>query len=381
MFTKKYNKFHLEVKKALRPLRKKKKKITEREFDGFVRKLLSNKSLDVQNKIYCRDGAAYVHKVDAHTFQILTFQVNSFGAGIFSKGIKKLCTPVMITVSAHGTHRHLQHSIKDTCLSIEDFYLGKDYSGSKGPLCDRKKFLPWAKELFLSRKSAYSFNHQIVYHIMTSNYLCHHIAEVMGYAFGALNIYWTTGKDTFTMSSGSWFNENKHKLYLNIIDDFAGDRMSGHFQIPHYAKLSENVDKFKEEFDILLCSIDYKKDMETFYLPIGYQVMHRKRFNKSVNVITSQHILEHLLNEYYKRKNAFIVANTFQTLEYLSRAMIAKTEGRDDEFAKFMRTATFCMGYYPERDFEDFYKHKEARFPVFVSEYSHSMFFRAPVLK
>lgn len=380
MLTKKYNAFQREVKKHIRPFRNK-KKIKNAEFDSFIKKIQSNKKLDVTGKIYCRDGAAYVHKIDSRTFQILVFQINSFGAGIFSKGIKKLCTPIMLTVTAHGTHRHLQHSLKDTCISIDEFYLGKDYSGSKGPLCDRKKFMPYAKMLFLSNKAAYSFNHHIVYNIMNSNYLCHHMAEVMGYAFGALDVYWALKKNIFFMASGTWFNQNKHKLYMNIIDNFSGERMSGHFQIPHYAKLSEDVEKFKEEFDVLLCSIDYKKVMETFYLPIGYQVMHRKRFNKSINVITSQHILEHLLSEYYKRKNIFVVTNTFQTLEYLSRAMIAKTEGRDEEFSNYMKTVTSCLGYCPERNFEKFYKQKENKFPAFVSEYSHSMFFRAPILK
>ncbi|MDP8299823.1 MAG: hypothetical protein P9L88_07995 [Candidatus Tantalella remota] len=380
MLTKKYNNFQREVRKQIGPLRKK-KKINKADFDGFIKKIMSNKKLSSSGKIYCRDGAAYVHKVDSHTFQILAFQVNSFGAGIFSKGIKKLCTPVMITVTAHGTHRHLQHSLKDACISIDEFYLGKDYSGSKGPLCDRKKFMPYAEKLFISQKAAYSFNHQIVYNIMNANYLCHHIAEVMGYVFGALDIYWTFKKDIFFMASGTWFNQNKHKLYMNIIENFSGDRMSGHFQIPHYAKLSEDVERFKEEFDILLCSIDYKKTMETFYLPIGYQVMHRKRFNKNVNVITSQHILEHLLSEYYKRENIFVVTNTFQTLEYLSRAMLAKLEGADKEFSKYMKTVTSCQGYYPERDFEKIYEQKESKFSAFVSEYSHSMFFRAPVLK
>ena len=86
---------------------------------------------------------------------------------------------------------------------------------------------------------------------MTSNYLCHHIAEVMGYAFGALNVYWINGKEKSTLSSGSWSNQNLHKLYINIIDDFSGDKMSGHFQIPHYAELSRDIDRFREKFDNL----------------------------------------------------------------------------------------------------------------------------------
>ena len=168
---------------------------------------------------------------------------------------------------------------------------------------------------------------------------------------------------------------------MNIIDNFSEEKMSGHFQIPHYVKLAENVEKFKEEFDNLLCTVSYRKQLETFYLPIGYQKVRKKRFNKNINVITSQHILEHLLVAYYKRKNAFVVTSTFQILEYLSRALIAKAEGKEKEFGDYMKTVTACMGYYPERDFGEFLKKKESKFPVFVSEYSHTMFFRAPVLK
>lgn len=380
MLTKKYNNFQREVKKHIKHL-KKKKKITESEFDSFVKKILSNKSLDVGGKIYCRDGFVCINQIDQVTFQILAFQINSFGIGIFAKSLVKLCTPIMLTVTAYGTHRHLHHSLKDTCISIDEFYLGKSYSGSKGPLCDRNKFNSYAKMLFLSKTNVYSFNHNVIYHLMNANYLCHHIAEIMGSAFGALDIYWAHGKNLFFLSSGSWFNQNKEKLYINIIENFSGDKMSGHFQIPHYAKLAENVEKFKEEFDNLLCSISYKKEMETFYLPIGYQKVIGKRFNKNINVITSQHILEHLLADYYKRKNAFVVAKTFQTLEYLSRALIAQTEGKGKEFDNFMRTVTSCMGYYPERNFEELYKKKEAKYPVFASEYSHTVFFRAPILK
>ncbi len=380
MFTKKYNNFQREVKKHIGGL-KKEKKINESEFDAFVKKILSNRKLDVGGKIYCRDGFAYVHKIDQRTYQILCFQINSFGAGIFGDSMVKLCTPVMLTVTAHGTHRHLQHDLKDTCISVDELYLGKHYSGSKGPLCDRDKFNSHAKTLFLSKNNVYSFNHHIIYQLMNANYLCHHIAEVMGYAFGALDMYWTRNRNLFLLASGSWFNEKRDKLYMNIIENFSGEKMSSHFQIPHYAKLAEDVEKFKEEFDNLLCSISYRKNMETFYLPIGYQVIRKKRFNKNINVITSQHILEHVLTNYYKRRNSFVVANTFQTLEYLSRALIAKVEGKEEAFSKFMKTVTSCIGYYPERDFGEFYKKKETKYPVFKSEYHHTMFFRAPVLR
>ena len=109
--------------------------------------------------------------------------------------------------------------------------------------------------------------------------------------------------------------------------------------------------------------------------------MHKKRFNQSINVITSQHILGHLLSQYYHRENMFVVTNTFQTLEYLSRALMAKLEGKTEEFTRYMKTVTTCQGYYPERDFEEICQKKEAAFPEFISEYSHSMFFRSPVVQ
>ena len=380
MLTKKYNSFQREVKKQVRSF-KKKKKISEAEFDSFIKKIISNKTLDAKDKIYCRDGFVYINEIDACTFQILCFQINSFGAGIFGKSLVKLCTPIMLTVTVRGTHQYARQSLKDTCISVDEFYLGKHYSGSKGTLCDREKFNSYAKTLFLSKSEEHSFNHNTIYNLMNANYLCHHIAEVMGYAFGALDERWAGGKGMFFLTAASWSNGNKDKLYLNIIENFSGDKMSGHFQVPCYAKLVENSEKFKEEFDNLLCTISYKKELETFYLPIGYQKVQKKRFNKNVKVITSQHILEHLLASYYKRKNAFVVTNTFQTLEYLSRALIAKSEGKDKEFNDFMRTVTSCQGYYPERDFEEIYKKKETKYPTFIREYSHTMFFRAPILQ
>jgi len=139
MFTKKYSSLQRVVKKHIRGFNKK-KKITQGEFDDFVNKILSDKTLDVEDKIYCRDGFAFVNKLKDNCFQILCFQVNSFGAGIFSESIKKLCTPIMLTVTVHGPHHYLEHNLKDSCISIDDFYLGKNYSGSKGKLCKRDKF-------------------------------------------------------------------------------------------------------------------------------------------------------------------------------------------------------------------------------------------------
>ena len=104
MLTKKYNRFSRKVKKELSALRKK-KVIEKPEFDAFIGKIMSSNDLDVPGKIYCRDGCAYVHKVDRQTFQVLAFQINSFGEGIFDKGIKKLCTPVMLTIKTFSSQR------------------------------------------------------------------------------------------------------------------------------------------------------------------------------------------------------------------------------------------------------------------------------------
>lgn len=378
MLAKKYNDFRREVKKYIRGL--KKKKVEESEFDEFIENILSNNILDISGKVYCRDGLAFVNEIDHYTFQIICFQINSFGAGAFGDSIVKLCTPILLTIKVHGIHRHSKHSLKDTCISVDGFYLGKSYSGSKGALCNRDNFNSYAKMLFLSEADIYPFSHQIIYRLINANYLCHHIAEVMAYAFGALDIYWTHRKDLLLLSSGSFFNQSKDKLYIDIIENFSSEKMRGYFQVPHYVRLIEDIEKFKEEYDILLWEVTYRNEIETFYLPIGYQKVRKKMFNKNVNVITSQHIIEHILTAYYKRRNAFVVANTFQTLEYLSRAFIAKMEGQDEEYSNFLKNVSSCMGYYPERKFKAFCQKKEAKYPVFLSEYSHTMFFRPPVL-
>ena len=379
MLAKKYSAFRRTLKKEIGGLTEK-KRIEESEFDEFIGTILSNSSLDVPGKVYCRDGFAYVHEIDRSTFQVVSFQINSFGAGIFGESIVKLCTPILVTIKAHGAHHFLDHSLKESCISIDDFYLGKSYSGSKGPLCDRDAFNSHAKMLFLSDSGIDSFNHRIIYQLMNANYLCHHIAETMGYAFGALDLYWARKKNLFFLTSGSCFNPSKDKLHIDIIEDFSSERMRSYFQVPHYAKLFDDIEKFKEEFDLLTWEVTYNKEIETFYLPGGYQKVRMKMFNRNVNVITTQHVIEQVLTDYYKRKNAFVVANTFHTLEYLSRAMLARMEGLAAEGTEFIKSASSCMGYYPERDFKEFYRKREAKYPGFIREYSHMMFFRPPVL-
>ncbi|MFH1039511.1 MAG: hypothetical protein V1789_12680 [PVC group bacterium] len=380
MLTKKYNAFRREVKKSLNGITKKKKKITEPAFEWFIKSLLSKTGLFLKDTVYCRDGFVCVNELDSHTFQLLCFQINSFGEGIFGPKIKKLCTPILMTVRVHGSHHFLDHSLRDSCISIEDFYLGRQFTGSKGPLCDRDDFNKHARMLFLSGGGIYSFNHHIIYQLMNANYLCHHIAEVVGYAFGALDIFWSKKQKLFFLSSGSRFSPERDKLYIDIIDDFSGEKMRGYFQVPHYATLMGNIEKFKEEFDIMIWEVTYRNEIETFLLPVGYQKVQKRMFHKNVNVVTTQHSIEHVLVEYYRRKNAFVVAGTFQILEYLSRAMIAKIKGRDTEGMAFLKSASLCLGHYPERDFNEFYRKREDRYSAFRSECSHTMFFRPPVL-
>jgi hypothetical protein len=381
MLTKKYNTFRRAVKEHLRILKnQRKKKISKSDFDGFIKGILAEDGLFLTEEVYCRDGFTYIHEIDRNTFQVVSFQVNSFGAGIFGDSVKVLCTPILLTVKVTGSHHYLDHSLKGSCLSIDDFYLGKSFSGSKGPLCNRDAFNRYAKIVFLSEGNISSFNHNIIYQIMNANYLCHHIAEVMGYAFGGLDLFWSNKQNSFFLSSGARFNKNRDKLYIDIIEDFSGEKMRGYSQIPHYAVLMNDIKKFKEEFDLMEWEVTYRGVTETFMLPVGYQKLRKKMFHMNVNVITTQHIIEQVLTEYYHRKNVFVVANTFQTLEYLSRAMVARADGLLEEGGEFIKEASLCLGHYPERDFIEFYRKREDKYPSFISDYSHTMFFRPPIL-
>ena len=51
------------------------------------------------------------------------------------------------------------------------------------------------------------------------------------------------------------------------------------------------------------------------------------------------------------------------------------------EIDAYMKTATFCMGYFPERDLDSVLNKKIEQFPEFRKEYFYSTFFRPPVLK
>jgi hypothetical protein len=108
--------------------------------------------------------------------------------------------------------------------------------------------------------------------------------------------------------------------------------------------------------------------------------MGKKLFGENVRVVTTQHIIEHVLADYYKRRNSFVVANTFQVLEHLSRGLMARRDGNKDEGAKFIREASSCKGQYPEMDLNKVIDKEDEKYPVFASEFSYGMFFRPPVI-
>ena len=379
MFLEKYKKFQRIVQSQIPSTGK--KPVSEEAFDQFTATILANDALDVPGKIYCRDGFAYVKELDKHTFQIMAFQINTFGEGAFDVKIKKLCTPLMITIKTHSTHFYSGHTLKDTNITFKDFYLGSQYSGSKGPLCDREKILNYCRELFVRHQLHTSYRHGIIYKLIGANYICHHVAETLSYALGALDLFWYTRKSNCCFVSGSYYIENRRKLKIEIFDNFSFERMRSYFNVPSYAKIeSVKIDKFSEEYNLMQWEVNYKREIENFYLPVGFQKIDKKKFNKAANVITTQHIVEYILKTYYNRMNTHIVTNTFQTLEYLSRAILAKMEGRSEEGTDFLKMASSCIGHYPERDMKKLWEKQVEKFPLFTGDYVHSMFFRPPVV-
>jgi hypothetical protein len=379
MFQEKYKNFQRFVRSQVPVIGK--KPVSEEAFDQFIATVLANDSLDIPDKIYCRDGFAYVKEIDRHTYQILAFQINTFGAGAFGDKIKKLCTPLMITIKTHSTHFYSGHTLKDTNITFEDFYLGRQYSGSKGPLCDREIILNYCRELFVKHQVHTSYRHGIIYKLISSNFICHHIAETLSYALGALDLFWYTRKNSAYIVSGSYYIENRRKLKIEIFDNFSYETMKSSFDVPSYAKIESNdIRKFSEEYNLMQWEVKYKREVENFYLPAGFQKIDKKKFNKAANVITTQHIVEYLLKTYYNRMNTHMVSSTFQTLEYLSRAILAKIEGRSDEGTDFLKMASSCIGHYPDRDMKKIWDKQVEKFPLFTGDYVHSMFFRPPVI-
>lgn len=378
MLAKKFNNIQREATRLLQGHER--RKIGERDFDEFVNQILSNDILDLPDRIYCRDGFAYVNEIDFDTFQILAFQINTFAKGAFADTIKKTCAPILLTVKTCGSHRQAEHSLADTNISIESFYLGKNYCGSMGEKCNMQKIDDNARSIYLSGPEGLSYNHQVVYQLINTNYICHHVAETMSYAFSALNLYWATKQNHSFMVSASHFYDNKHKLAVEIIENFSGERMRNFFDIPHYARLIEDISKFKENYGTMLWEVSFKNDVESYYVPVGFQKIGSKRFKKNVNIITTQHIIDHVLNSYYRRKNSHIVSNTYQALEFLSRGIMAKIEGKDDEGRNFLKSVSSCMGHYPERDFKEVLQKMKERYHMFQNEFAHTNFFRPPVL-
>jgi len=350
------------------------------DFDAFIQTIVSDESLLLPDTIYGRDGFCFVKKLDTETYQMAAFQINSFGPGIFSKDAVKYTTPLLLTVSAQRTNPYVQFSLDETPLSITDVYLGKSYCGSKGKLCDREKFIGQLKPMLLDTPRHDPFNHHIVYQLMNANFICHHIAETLAYAFAGLDLFWRIKQSKHFLCSASRFNEKEDALEIEMADDFAMHQMHSHFNIPTYTKLLKDIETFKEKYESLLWEVTYQDVIETFRLPLGFQKEREILNGKSVNFMTTALILQHLLKDYYKRKNAFIVAGTFQVLEYLSRAFLAKMDGLDKECANFMNTTTFCMGYYPDRDFESHWKKKKSHYSDFDTEFAYMTYFKPPVL-
>jgi hypothetical protein len=287
----------------------------------------------------------------------------------------------MVTVRTHSTHFYSGHTLKDTNISFEDIYLGKLYSGSKGPMCDREKISGLTKDLFLKNQLHTTYRHGIIYKLIQANFICHHVAETLSYALGALDLFWYTRKSNVYLVSGSYYNQNRRKLKIEIFDTFSFESMKCYFDIPSYAKIENtNINQFSEEYNLMQWDVLFKRERESFYLPAGFQKIDKKKFNKAANVITTQHIVEYILKTYFTRMNPHVVTNTFQTLEYLSRAILAKIEGRSEEGTDFLKRASSCMGHYPERDIDTIWQKQDEKYPLFISDYIHSMFFRPPVI-
>jgi hypothetical protein len=354
-------------------------RVGEAEFDDFIAKIIAVESLIVPETIYGRDGFVFSQEIGKNLFQVAVFQINTFAPGVFADKAVKYVTPILLTIQIRGEHPVLIHDLEEAMISVEEVYLGKGYCGSKGVLCDRASFFPVLKKI-LGPISKGSFRQNLYRRIMDANFLCHHIAEALAYAFGAFKVFWLTRKNMAFMTAGSHYHAENDKLYVNVIDDFSGEKMRCSFQVSPYGKLTDTAANFKEHQGLILLEIEYRRDVQGFYLPSGYQKMSRKLFHDKARVITTQHIIEHLLVDYYQRSNAFVVANTFQILEHLSRAMLAKIDGNKEAAGKFVREASVCKGQRPEINLEEIMQKEDEKFPLFASEFAYSMFFRPPVV-
>ncbi len=380
MLTKKYEAFRQDVKRRLAGWRG--RKITETDVNNLAVAITADHSQDMPERVYCRDGFGLVNQLDNDHYQLFGFQVNSFGAGVFSPNVNRFVAPLLLDVEVRARRRCEPRTIEKTPFAITESYLADKFLGSMtADICNRDRFHAHTRNVLLASLGRGSCYHHFVYKLTYLNYVCHHVAEAAEYALGALGIFWRTGQDLCFMSASSHFNESKEKLLIEIIDDFAGERMRSYLEVPHYVKLMEDHAKFKEEFDTLLLEVTCRGETESFYLPVGYQKVAGKRRGAGINVVTTQHILQHLLKDYYRRENAFAVSTTFETLEYLSRGFIARQEGRVEEGEAFLGKMTTCLGYYPKRDYDEFWRQKAADYDAFEDEFTETMFFRPPVLE
>lgn len=90
-------------------------------------------------------------------------------------------------------------------------------------------------------------------------------------------------------------------------------------------------------------------------------------------------MVDHVLKDYFKRDNAFVVSNTFQILEHLSRAIWAKGQGRQELGGRFLKLASNCLGHHPERDLQAILTGQESQYELFAGEYASATFFRPPI--
>lgn len=375
----KYGKFKAAVKKSL-PMLGKGERINPDQLDRFTGQLMADRSFDSGGKIYCRDGFAHIRRLDRGLYQGVALQINSFGEGVFSDTITRFVTPVLMTVRFHNRLQLLRGDFRDCLLSIEEFYLGRDYCGSKGPLCDRDRFQDYSRKLFTTPGNSPMAVQQLVYHLMNANYLCHHIAETAAYAFGAFHNFALHKDENCFLSAGSAYDEARRRLRVDIVSDFSGRKVTSRFSVPQYGKITEGDAEFAEPYDVLEWEVGIEGQKERFLLPSGYQKAQLRKF-QGCNVVTSQHMIEYILEDFFKLINIFVTAGTYQTLEYVSRAMVARKEQHLDAFSAYMKTATFCQGYYPDRDLDGVINRKSDQFPEFRKEFFYSMFFRPPVLK
>ncbi|MBP7864305.1 MAG: hypothetical protein KA419_00035 [Acidobacteria bacterium] len=375
----KFRKFKAAVKKSL-PVFGKGERILPEQLDRFTEQLMADRSFDSDGKVYCRDGFACVNRIGRGLYQAVAVQINSFGKGVFSDSITRFVTPILMTVRFHNRFSLLRGDFPDCVLSVEEYYLGRHYCGSKGPLCNRDHFQDYAQELFRVPDNAPMAIQQLVYQLMNANYLCHHIAETTAYAFGAFHNHALHKDRMCFMSSGSSYDEARRQLRIDIVSDFSGRKVTSRFTVPQYGKITEGETEFAEPYDVLEWEVGIEGQKERFLLPSGYQKAQLRKF-QGCNVVTSQHMIEYILQDFFKLINIFVTAGTYQTLEYISRAMVARREKHIDAFSAYMKTATFCQGYYPDRDLDGVINRKTDQFPEFKKEFFYSMFFRPPVLK